>query len=120
MTAPFSDRLTLHQQPPISFIRNLPLPKRRNANIKWEKSDKYKPQKTIEAPESFMQNNVSTATKSSPITPEGTLCSSAVVSCYNNLSVVTEMDEEDALLVTALIAYDPSIALVFNCVERKP
>lgn len=69
MTTPSSGRLTLHQQPPISFIRNLPLPKRRNANIKWEKSDKYKPQKAIEAPESFMQNNVPTTTKSSPTAP---------------------------------------------------
>lgn len=108
-----------YQQPPVSCARDLPLPKRRRKNVKWEKSGECKPTETKKSNKQKAKPVDTTTTPdaaasslSSPITSESASCSSD--SSQIDSVTVNSLDKDDAKLVAALLAYDPSIALVLN------
>lgn len=112
----FSDFIP-YQQPPISCARDLPLPKRRSKSIKWEKSAKCKPTKQKRSkkkskPVAATALDAATSPLSLSITSESASCNTD--SCQTNSIAVDSLDKDDAMLVAALLAFDPSIALVLN------
>ncbi|KAK4515632.1 uncharacterized protein ATC70_010583 [Mucor velutinosus] len=106
-----------YQQPPVSRARDLPLPKRRNKNIKWEKSTEYKSikqkkSKTKAKPIATTTLDATAPPLSLSITSESAACNTD--SCQMDSIAVDSLDEDHAMLVAALVAYDPLIALVLN------
>lgn len=111
-TTSFSDFIP-YQQPLISCARDLPLPKRRSKSIKWEKTArcKTKKQKKIKKKSKPVATTTLHATPP-PLSSENASCNTD--SCQADSVKVDSLDKDNTMLIAALLAFDPSIALVLN------
>lgn len=114
--ATFFNDFVPYEQPPVSCVRDLPLPKRRSKDIRWEKSAKYKPSKQKKRKEKakLVPTTIDAIIPSTSSSIDSQSVSCITDMCQTNSATVGSLDKDDAMLVAALLAFDPSIALALD------